>query len=59
MKNIEKQLIKIDHAIANYQTRLSMLRVERLKLELKREKLQDKVIFQSLKAKIATKTKNC
>ena len=53
-KNVEHQLVEIDHSLANCQTQLSMLQVEILKLELKREKLEDKIILQSLKAKIAT-----
>ena len=58
MKNIELQLSEIDDSLANYQVQLSMLQVEILKLELKKEKLKDKIIFQSLKAKIATKPKD-
>ena len=54
-KKVEHQLIEIDHSLANCQTQLSMLMVEILKLELKKEKLEDKIIFQSLKAKIATR----
>ncbi len=58
MKNIELQLSEIDDSLANYQVQLSRLMVEILKLELKNEKLKDKIIFQSLKAKIATKPKD-
>ncbi len=58
MKNIENQLAEIDHSLANYQVQLSMLQVEILKLELKKEKLKDKIIFQSLKTKIATRQPN-
>ncbi len=58
MKNIELQLSEIDDSLANYQVQLSRLMVEILKLELKKEKLKDKSIFQSLKAKIATKPKD-
>ena len=58
MKNIENQLAEIDHSLANYQVQLSMLQVEILKLELKKEKLKDKIIFQSLKTKIATRLPN-
>ncbi len=58
MKNIELQLSEIDDSLANYQVQLSRLQVEILKLELKKEKLKDKIIFQSLKAKIATKPKD-
>ena len=58
MKNIELQLAEIDDSLANYQVQLSMLQVEILKLELKKEKLKDKIIFQSLKTKIATKPKD-
>ena len=58
MKNIENQLAEIDHSLANYQVQLSMLQVEILKLELKKEKLKDKIIFQSLKTKIATRRPN-
>ena len=53
-KKVEHQLIEIDHSLANCQTQLSMLQVEILKLELKKEKLMDRLILQSLKAKIAT-----
>ena len=56
-KNVEYQLVKIDHSLANYQTQLSLLQVEIFKLELKKEKLEDKLILQSLKTKIATKRK--
>ncbi len=58
MKNVEHQLAEIDHSLANYQVQLKMLQVEILKLELKKEKIQDKIVFQSLKAKIATKPKD-
>ena len=58
MKNIELQLAEIDDSLANYQVQLSMLQVEILKLELKKEKLKDQIIFQSLKTKIATKHKD-
>ena len=58
MNNIELQLAEIDDSLANYQVQLSRLQVEILKLELKKEKLKDKIIFQSLKAKIATKPKD-
>ncbi len=58
MKNIELQLSEIDDSLANYQVQLSRLQVEILKLELKKEKLKDKIVFQSLKAKIATKPKD-
>ena len=58
MKDVEHQLAEIDHSLANCRTQLSMLQVEILKLELKKEKIKDKIIFQSLKAKIATKQKD-
>ena len=58
MKNIKHQITEIDLRIANYQVQLKMLKVEILKLELKKEKLMDKIILQSLKAKIATSRKN-
>ena len=58
MKNVKHQIAEIDHLIANYQVQLKMLQVEILKLELKKEKLMDKIILQSLKAKIATSRKN-
>ena len=54
-KNVEHQLIEIDHYLTNCRTQLSRLMVEILKLELKKEKLEDKMILQSLKAKIATR----
>ena len=51
-------MTSLDHSIANCKTQLSMLQVEILKLELKKEKLKDKIIFQSLKAKIAKRPKD-
>ena len=48
MKNVKHQIAEIDHLIANYQVQLKMLQVEILKLELKKEKLMDKIILQSL-----------
>ena len=56
-KNSSEQLVEIDNLIANYQQHLRMLRVEILKLELKKEKLMEKIILQSLKSQIANKTK--
>ena len=53
LKKIEHQLIEIDHKIANCQRQFSLLQVEILKLELKKEKLMDKIILQSVKEKIA------
>ncbi len=58
MKNVKHQIAEIDHLIADYQVQLKMLKVEILKLELKKEKLRDKIVLQSLKAKIATRLKN-
>ncbi len=58
MKNVKHQIAEIDNLIASYQVQLKMLKVEILKLELKKEKLMDKIILQSLKAKIATSLKN-
>ncbi len=58
MKNVKHQIAEIDHLIADYQVQLKMLKVEILKLELKKEKLMDKIVLQSLKAKIATRLKN-
>lgn len=52
-----EQLVEIDNLIANYQKNLRMLRVEILKLELKKEKLMEKIILQSLKSEITKKTK--
>ena len=51
----EEQLMEIDHLIANYQKQLSMLKVEILKLELKKEKLRERIILQSVKSEIAIK----
>ncbi len=50
-KNIEDQLAEIDDLIAAYQTKSRILQVEILKLELKKEKMQDKIIYQQLKEK--------
>ena len=58
MKNVKHQIAEIDNLIANYQVQLKMLQVEILKLELKKEKLMDQIILQSLKAKIATRRKD-
>ncbi len=49
MKNVKHQIAEIDHLIADYQVQLKMLKVEILKLELKKEKLMDKIILQSLR----------
>ncbi|MDJ0577629.1 MAG: hypothetical protein QNJ65_21025 [Xenococcaceae cyanobacterium MO_234.B1] len=57
-KKNEEQLIEIDKAIANYQRLLSIVQVEILKLELKKEKLMDKIFLQSLKSRIATSMAN-
>ena len=51
-KNIDDQLAEIDDLIAAYQTKLRIVQVEILKLELKKEKLQDKIIYQQLKEKL-------
>ena len=50
-KKIEDQLAEIDDLITAYQTKSQILQVEILKLEIKKEKLQDKIIFQQLKKK--------
>ena len=57
-KKKEEQLVEIDKAIANYQRLLSIVQVEILKLELKKEKLMDKIFLQSLKSRIATSMAN-
>ncbi len=57
-KKNEEQLIEIDKAIANYQRLLSIVQVEILKLELKKEKVMDKIFLQSLKSRIATSMAN-
>ena len=51
-KNIDYQLAEIDDLIAAYQTKSRIMQVEILKLELKKEKLQDKIIYQQLKEKL-------
>lgn len=53
-KKSKEQLIEIDRLIANYQKQLTMLQVQIFKLELKQEKLKDKIIIQSLKKNITT-----
>ena len=58
LKKNEEQLVEIDKAIANYQRLLSTVQVEILKLELKKEKLMDKIFLQSLKSRIATSMAN-
>ena len=57
-KKNEEQLVEIDKAIANYQRLLSTVQVEILKLELKKEKVMDKIFLQSLKSRIATSMAN-
>ena len=51
LKQNEEQLEEIDHLISNYQRQLSLLELEIFKLELKKEKLMDKIILQSVKEK--------
>ena len=48
-KNIDNQLAEIEDLITAYRTKSQILQVEILKLELKKEKLQDKKIYQQLK----------
>ena len=50
-KKIDEQLAEIDNLIAAYQKESQMLQVEILKLELKKEKLQDRIVYQKLKEK--------
>ncbi len=57
-KKSEEQLVEIENLIANYQKQLRILQVEILKLELKKEKLMDKIFLQSLKSRIATSMAN-
>ena len=47
-KNIDNQLAEIDDLIAAYQKESQILQVKILKLQLKKEKLQDKIIYQKL-----------
>ncbi len=58
MENVEYQIAEMAHFLANYQAELKILQVKILQLELKKEKLMDRVILQSLKAKIATSSKD-
>ena len=51
----EDQLVEIDHLIANYQRQSCMLQLEIFKLELKKEKLMDKIILQSVKQSVKEK----
>ena len=48
-------LISVTQISNVYQHHPSMLQVQRLKDQLKREKLQDKVFYQEIKHKIATR----
>ncbi len=57
-KKSSEKLFEINHLIANYQVQLKMLQVEIFKLELKKEKLMDKIFLQSVKEKIATSKTN-
>ena len=50
-KNIDAQLAEIDVLINAHQKKSQILQVEILKLKLKKEKLEDKIIYQKLKAK--------
>ena len=54
-QKIEEQLVEINHSIADYQKQLTRLQVQILKLELKKEKLRDKIIIQQIKDKKAKK----
>ena len=54
-QKIEEQLVEINRSIADYQKQLTRLQVQILKLELKKEKLRDKIIIQQLKDKKAKK----
>jgi hypothetical protein len=48
-KKIENQLAEIDNLIATYQQQSRILQLMSLKLELKKEKLKDKIIIDELK----------
>ncbi len=54
-QKIDELLVEIDRSLANYQQQLTWLQVEIFKLELKKEKLRDKIIFQCVKDQIATR----
>ena len=54
-KKSSEQLVEIENLIANYQKQLRIVQVEILKLELKKEKLRDQIILQSVKSEIAIK----
>ena len=51
------RLISVDRLVDDYQEHPSMRQVEILKDQLKREKQEDKVFYQSIKDKISSKGK--
>lgn len=51
-RKTEHKLFQKNYLIGNYQQNLSTLQLENLKLELKQEKLRDKIVYQSIKDKI-------
>ena len=54
MSNQRKREHQIDLLPDNYQQHLSILQVQILQLKLKKEKLRDRLVYQSIKDKIST-----
>ncbi|MDJ0634424.1 MAG: hypothetical protein QNJ34_14650 [Xenococcaceae cyanobacterium MO_188.B29] len=55
LRKSEHQLIPIARFIDDRQQHSAMLQVQILRLQLKEEKLRDKIVYQSIKDKIFTK----
>jgi C-terminal processing protease CtpA/Prc len=54
LKQEKERIVSIDWLQDNYQQHPCMQRVKILKEQLKREKQEDKIFYQSIKAKLAT-----
>lgn len=55
LKKGKERMVSIDWLKDNYQQHPSMLGVKILKDQLKQEKLSDRIFYQSIKKKIATR----
>ncbi len=54
-KNSKQRSILVDRLINDYQQHPYMLRVKMLQAQLKQEKQEDKIFYQSLKEKLASR----
>ena len=57
LKSSIERLMSADRFIDNYRQHPNMDRVQMLKLQLKQEKLRDKIVYQSFRAKTATQVR--